>query len=175
MSTAVMSQPVIVAELQRRYPPTLFDRLIDGRATGPVRHAGDGGRQALKEAVLRDLTWLLNSTHAHRADPLHGFAHILTSVLNFGMPALEHVALLPDATRILETAVHEAITRFEPRLARHSLDVRCRFATTPGGQPCLTLNIDADLLTHPVASRIELIADFVTAGEPLVLRSRGAA
>jgi type VI secretion system protein ImpF len=174
MNTAAMSQTVIAEERLRRYPPTLFDRLIDGRAAGPVRPARDGGRHALKAAVLRDLTWLLNSTHAHGADPLRAFPHILTSVLNFGLPALEHVALLPDATRILEAEVRETITRFEPRIARHSLDVRCRFATTPGGRPCLALSIDADLLTHPVPSRIELLADFVAAGEPLVLRSRGA-
>lgn len=168
-----MLPPATADELQRRYPPCLFDRLIGGRA--PARTIAETGRRSLHDAVLRDLTWLLGSVNARGVDRLRDFPHIVGSVLNYGRRELSHASLHADAARLLAAEVHEAIVRFEPRIARESLDVQCRPAVTPGGQPCLELRIEGDLATPPTPTRIVLIADFVTAGEGLVFRSGGAA
>ncbi|MFX1762475.1 type VI secretion system baseplate subunit TssE [Paraburkholderia sp. A1RI-2L] len=172
MSHVTMPHSAALEDIQRRYPPCLFDRLISGRE--PMRPANDARRKSLHEAVLRDLAWLLGSINTRGVNNLRDFPQIATSVLNFGIPALEHVTLQAEAARLLEVEVREAIVRFEPRLTRDSLDVQCRPATTPGGQPCLELRIEGDLITLPNRTRIVLVADFVEAGEGLVFRSRGS-
>lgn len=171
MSHATTPQSAALEDIQRRYPPCLFDRLIAGRE--PTRTANDARRRSLHDAVLRDLAWLLGSINTRGVNNLREFPHIATSVLNFGIPALEHVTLQAEASRLLEVEVREAIVRFEPRLAHDTLDVQCRPATTPGGQPCLELRIEGDLIALPNRTRIVLVADFVEAGEGLVFRARG--
>lgn len=171
MNHATMPQSAAVEEVQRRYPPCLLDRLIAGRAPTPM--AKDARHKSLHEAILRDLGWLLGSMNARGVSDLRDFPHVANSVLNFGIATPEQVTLQADAARVLEVEVREAITRFEPRIARESLDVQCRPAVTPGGQPCLELRIEGDLITLPVPTRIALVADCAGAGEGLLLRPGG--
>lgn len=163
-----MPQTVTAEEVARHYPPCLFDRLIGAR-TG----AAAGGRpKPLHEAVQRDLGWLLGTSQVHDANALRGLAHVVSSVLNYGVPAVEQAALPADAIRKLEADVREAIVRFEPRIARDSLDVSCRPASTPDGRPCVELCIEGDLTAAFSPTRIALVADLFAAGGGFVLRSR---
>ena len=76
--------------LQERLQPSLLDRLTDHAPT-ELRESDDKRtltKQALRQAVLRDLGWLLNAI-AH-GPPLDGgrYPHAEHSVLNYGLPTL---------------------------------------------------------------------------------------
>ena len=78
----------------------------------------------LRQAVLRDLAWLFNTTRLESGQDLSSTPQVQKSVLNFGLPALAgETASTLDPTD-LESAVREAILVYEPRILPASLRVR---------------------------------------------------
>jgi len=110
---------------QERLQPALLDRLTDDRpdlTTEPVESRVLTKSQ-LRAAVLRDLTWLLNTVRLSALQEIDTFPQVEDSVVNFGMPAFSgETASALDITD-LERAIREAITRFEPRLLADTLRV----------------------------------------------------
>ena len=75
---------------QERLQPSLLDRLVD-HAPGEQREGDDKRtltRQALRQAVLRDLGWLFNATGHGLAYDDKRYPHAARSVLNYGLPML---------------------------------------------------------------------------------------
>ncbi len=83
-----------MAELtpQDRLQPALLDRLTDDepeQEAGAARSARHVARQQLRQAVLRDLAWLFNTTRLEPSIDLGDVRRTSErSVLNFGLPAL---------------------------------------------------------------------------------------
>lgn len=112
------------APLRDRLQPALLDRLTD-HEPGRREEAEDRrvmSKAQLREAVLRDLRWLLNAT---QPQPQWNDAapELAASVLNFGLPPIsgERVSGL-DLTHLART-VAQALRRFEPRILPDSLEV----------------------------------------------------
>ena len=111
---------------QDQLQPALLDRLTDdepGKKLEP-RLQRVISKRRLREAVLRDLAWLFNTTRLDaKMDPVT-FPHARRSVINFGLPALSgqlaSTLEIPD----LERAIRQAILDFEPRILPESLQVR---------------------------------------------------
>ena len=107
------------AEARDRLQPALLDRLIrDDPDTGRVISKAE-----LRQAVLRDLSWLFNATQPH---PEWAESHpaLAGTVLNYGLPPLAGQRLSKlDITR-LERTIAETIRRFEPRVLPETLIVR---------------------------------------------------
>ncbi|WP_372623338.1 type VI secretion system baseplate subunit TssE [Falsiroseomonas sp.] len=114
---------------------------------------------ALREAVLRDLLSLLNTT-ATEADPTVGdavlapFPAVRASVLNYGIPGLAgHVRTMDDLVA-LAREIERAIECYEPRLRQ----VRVRPAQPPAGGGALAspvdLVIEAELWGYPVPEHL---------------------
>lgn len=107
-------------------PPSLLDRLTERRpppVDGAVAFVPS--RADLRDAVLRDLSWLLNCASLEATDDLAAYPHVRKSVLNFGMRAWaggRASALDQDG---MERAIREAIVQFEPRILAESVEVRC--------------------------------------------------
>ncbi|MCG5076762.1 type VI secretion system baseplate subunit TssE [Paraburkholderia tagetis] len=114
---------------RRMARPMLFDRLRDdvqqrpAAADSPYRGGSHAG--GLLEAVLRDLSWLLNTACALDERDARRYAEAGRSVLNFGVPAFAGTPLSGIDTPYLENALREAIVCFEPRLQGESVEVRC--------------------------------------------------
>jgi type VI secretion system protein ImpF len=110
---------------QDRLQPALLDRLTDeepGKTQEPLE-ARVLSKRRLRQSVLRDLAWLLNSTRLEAVSELSSAPHVRTSVLNFGLPALSGKgASSLDATE-LTRAIREAVLNFEPRILPASLQV----------------------------------------------------
>lgn len=108
--------------LQERLQPALLDRLIDDEPDKKVESRDQQwiNRVRLREAALRDLTWLLNAT---RLGGLENHPHAHKSVVNFGMPALSGETASTLDIVGLENAVREAILTFEPRIVPSTLQV----------------------------------------------------
>src|SRR5262245_38776430 len=149
-----------MAELttQERLQPSLLDRLIDDE---PGRTQESRDRRVLslprlREAVLRDLAWLFNTTNLEVAEDLAEAPHVARSVLNFGMPELTGSTVAGLDPVALERQVRECICRFEPRLRRQSLEVRVTHAPEESHHRALEFEIVGELLANPIPLQLFL-------------------
>ena len=121
-----------------RLQPVLLDRLtdLDPVSTLEADDARVMNKAQIREAILRDLGWLLNAVQplGRQAD---AYAHAAASVLNFGLPAMSGQLASKVDIGQLERAIKGAILRFEPRVMADSLDVKA-------------LDFDSILDTHNV-------------------------
>jgi len=108
-----------------RLQPTLLDRLTDLDPTSNVEAEDTRvmNKAQIREAVLRDLSWLLNSVK-----PMPGigarFPHADESVLNFGLPPMSGNLASRIDVPLLERTIKQSIVRFEPRVMEDSLEVK---------------------------------------------------
>jgi Baseplate wedge protein gp25 len=106
-----------MAELsaQERLQPSLLDRLIDDDPAST--HEADDKRtltkQALRQAVLRDLGWLLNATGYCPAWDEKRFPNASRSVLNFGLPTMSGQYASSMQRASMEQSLRQAILNFE--------------------------------------------------------------
>jgi type VI secretion system protein ImpF len=149
-----------VAELihRERLQPSLLDRLTDDEPGNPreSREQRDFSLSRLRETVLRDLAWLLNTTNLAAAQDLSAYPEVSGSVLNFGIPDLSGTTLSGTDPAALERTLRQAITDFEPRLIRHTLNVRLEVNEGQMTHHAMTFLIEGDLWAQPVPLRIYL-------------------
>lgn len=132
--------------------PALLDRLTDHDPTRKVEGRDERvlSRAQLRASVLRDLTWLFNSTNLSSSVDLSAYPLVAQSTVNYGLAALagNPVASLEFAE--VERILKEAILRFEPRILPHTLTVRGIPAKDPTGQHnVLSLEITGQLWSQP--------------------------
>ena len=151
-----MAQPAARERLQ----PSLLDRLTD--------HAPDSRResldqqsltmQQLRQAVLRDLAWLLNTTNLATSEDVPG-PLAARSTLNFGIEGFTGLmrASSGGARRAggLEAMLTEAIRSFEPRIRPETVRVRAR-PTREDLLPALVFEIEGELWAQPVPQQLFL-------------------
>lgn len=107
-----------------RLYPSLLDRLTDD-APDQVSAEPESRsirRNQLRQGVLRDLIWLLNTVRPEDG-VFDALPEVQDSVLNFGLPALSGQSLATLDSREMERAIHDAIVRFEPRIDPATLKV----------------------------------------------------
>ena len=76
--------------VRERLQPALLDRLTDDdpESRRESREQRVMSLERLREAVLRDLRWLLNADNLGESVSLEPFPCVAQSVLNFGLPPL---------------------------------------------------------------------------------------
>ena len=106
--------------------PALLDRLTDHAPFKKTEGLDDQtvSKSQLRQYVLRDLTWLLNTINAESVLEFQNLNHVPGSVLNYGIPAFSGSRLSDLDWKAVEETIRDAIIRFEPRLLPHSLVVR---------------------------------------------------
>ncbi len=135
---------------ERRYLPTLFDRLCDdapGEATeAPEAYASS--RAQMRQIIQRDLALLLNTTDQSDLIDAERFPAAAGSSINYGVPALAGGYLSEKKWADIETMIRSAILRFEPRLMPQTLVVR----------PLLKEHASAhyNVLTFEIAGHIQM-------------------
>jgi type VI secretion system protein ImpF len=109
-----------------RLQPSLLDRLTDNEPDKKVEPAGSAAmtRTRLRQAVLRDLAWLLNASNAETETDFEGMPHARTSTINYGVKALSGVSVSQLEFASIDQALHDSILAFEPRLLPDTLQVR---------------------------------------------------
>lgn len=110
---------------QDRLQPALLDRLCDDAPDRTVESVEERvlSRNRLRDAVLRDLSWLLNAMQPTVRDGIAAWPEVENSVINFGMPCFSgETASTLDITE-LERAIRESLLRFEPRIIPGTLKV----------------------------------------------------
>jgi type VI secretion system protein ImpF len=159
-----------------RLQPALLDRLTDLEPASEVE-AGERrvlGKAQLRAAVLRDLSWLLNTVQVLGDDAL-AFPQAIDSVLSYGLPAMAgEIASGIDVGR-LERAIRQAILRFEPRVQREGLQVT---AIEPSGMfdahNVIEIEIRGFLWGHPLPTDLLLRTRIDLEAGHVELRELGA-
>lgn len=105
-------------EAERTVRLSIVDRLIDRdpKAAADPPRSWDQSVAELKAALLRDLTWLLNTRRVIEPAPAQ-YAEVQASLYHYGLPDV--TSLSGDSTAVrrrLARQVEEIIRLFEPRL-----------------------------------------------------------
>ena len=135
-----------------RLKPSLLDRLTDdapNESREAMRHRFANPR-TLRESVIRDLGWLLNSVRLSSVQDLAAYPHVARSVVNFGLPDLAGRTLTSIDVSELEEQLQEAIVAYEPRLIPDTVAVKVQAAPTDTGVNSIHFVIDAMLQAYPV-------------------------
>ena len=156
---------------QERLQPSLLDRLTDHQPGAAQEALADRvlNKKQLREAVLRDLAWLFNTTmqeppiitpDVERQRMWAEAPEARDSVLNFGIPSLSGITVSYLEFPRLEQAIRQAIVRFEPRIDPKTLEVRISNDLATGLKPTsLRLVIKGQMWNQPVPLELLLSAD----------------
>ncbi len=149
-----------MAELSNRdrLQPALLDRLTDDspQETLESREQRVLTLDRLRDVVLRDLGWLLNSQNFECVDDLKDYPEVRSSVINYGIPVLAGMLASGMELRKLEQEVATAIRRFEPRIIADSLAVRVLYSDEAKGRQSLAFEVDGELWAQPLPLRMYL-------------------
>jgi type VI secretion system protein ImpF len=142
--------------VQDRVQPSLLDRLTDDEPKNryETRDHRMFSMSRLREAVLRDLSWLLNASHLEATQDLSEFPDVASSVLNFGIPPLTGLVKEGIDATALSRQILIALRRYEPRLLPDTIRVSLNRATI--GTAAFEFVIEADLWAQPVPLRMLL-------------------
>ncbi len=110
---------------QDRLQPALLDRLTDDDPanTQESMELRVISRPRMRDAVLRDLSWLFNTTFLAAEGTFDRYPEVRRSVLNYGLPALSGQTASSVDPVALEEKVKRAILDHEPRILADSLVV----------------------------------------------------
>ena len=152
-----------------RLQPSLLDRLTDHRPTESRETVEERvlSRQQLRAAVLRDLSWLFNTTRpepeaasmrASEIELWRPYEAARRSVLNFGMPAFAGITKSRLDKTAMEAIIKRAITTFEPRIDAETLIVTIKI-DPQHHHNMLQLTIRGQMWAQPMPLDLLLSAD----------------
>src|SRR5579884_1202785 len=132
--------------------PSVLDRLIDREPH--IRSEAESARaqsyRELKEAVRRDLEWLLNTRRTPEEVP-SPTSELARSVYNYGLPDFSNAALnVPDDRRRIARLMEMTIANFEPRL----INIHVTVQEAVAGSRLLLFHIEASLRMSPAPQRV---------------------
>jgi type VI secretion system protein ImpF len=137
---------------RERLQPSLLDRLTDHT---PTSKKDSPEHQVLtmaevRQAVLRDIGALLNTTNLATVKDLSATPLVAKSTVNFGIPGL--AGMVDSGSRLvaLEREIADAIRAFEPRIRPETLRVRSRDSRDDGAHPAIVFEIEGELWAQPV-------------------------
>jgi type VI secretion system protein ImpF len=141
---------------RERLQPSLLDRLTDN---APDQRRESFDQQTLtmtqlRQAVLRDLAWLLNTTNLAATQDLSATPLAARSAINYGVPGL--AGMVQDAGQLssLETRIAEAIRSFEPRIRPETVQVALRRTTGERATTAVVFEIEGELWAQPVPEQL---------------------
>lgn len=143
---------------RERLQPSLLDRLTDN---APESRREGFDQQTLtfpqlRQAVMRDIAWLLNTTNLATTDDLAGLPLVTKSAVNFGVPGLTGLVGTSSRLSKLESGIAEAIRAFEPRIRPETLVVRLREGDADQPNPAIVFEIEGELWAQPVPEQLFL-------------------
>ena len=152
-----------MAELrqQERLQPSLLDRLTD-EEPDKKQESRDSrvlSLRRLREAVMRDLSWLCNCGNLETTEDLEPYPEVARSVLNFGVRDLSGQTTAGIDEQRIARQLRQAILDFEPRILRKALNVRVEAAADRMSGNALTFYIEGELWAQPVPMHLFLRTD----------------
>jgi type VI secretion system protein ImpF len=167
-----------MAELvaKERLQPALLDRLTDNSTSEHTesREQRVMSYRQLRQSVLRDLSWLLNTTAFEAMQDLSNSPFVARSVINYGIPALSGTNFSSVEPEALALKIKQAIVDFEPRILAASLNVEIIMAAQELSHNALSFKIEGDLWAQPLPVHLFIRSDLdLETGEVTVRESGG--
>ena len=153
--------------IAERLQPSLLDRLTDESPESPSERKDDRviDLRRLREIILRDLSWLLNSSNSESTFDVDRYPNVAKSVLNYGVREVSGVFSTADRALMICTSIAEAITQFEPRIKPGTLDVGLHTEERKS-QSMVVFDIRADMWAQPLPMELYLRTEVdVTTGQ----------
>lgn len=141
-----------------RLLPSLLDRLTDEAPDKKqeVRDQSHMNLRRLREAVLRDLSWLFNATDLGSSVDLDDYPEVRRSVINYGLPSLAGYTASGMEVPELERTIRQTILNFEPRLIANSVKVRALLAESQLDHNLIAFEINGQLWAEPLPENLYL-------------------
>jgi len=141
---------------QERLQPALLDRLTDDEpeASQESRNQRVISIRELRECVLRDLAWLLNTENLGDNDLLERYPAVASSAVNYGMPSLTGYTAHDVDMRRLERRLRQAIIHYEPRILSNTVSVRIQTDTERMSPNAIMFEIEGELWADPMPMRL---------------------
>lgn len=163
-----------MAELtqKERLQPSLLDRLTDDEP-----HSQQESREQrvlsmhkLRESVLRDVSWLLNTDSLESVSDLSAYPEVAQSVLNFGIKDLAGRTVSGSSMSEIEKGLRKAIKIYEPRILPNTLSIHV-LSTDEMSHHALSFDIEADLWAQPLPLHLYLRTEIDTITGDVNLRN----
>jgi len=154
--------------------PSLLDRLADDEPSEKKESRDKRvlSSKQLRLSVIRDLSWLLNSSNREVMGDMDSYPYIKDSVLNYGMPDLSgRVAVGMDIIQ-LEKIIKRIITFFEPRIIKRTLSVKV-LRTEGMDRTAVSFDIEADLWSQPLPLHLYLRTELDLETGEITLEHKG--
>ena len=147
-----------MAELttQERLQPSLLDRLTDNEPdkTQESRDQRVLSLRQLRECVIRDLAWLLNTGNLEETEELEDYPYVKNSVLNYGMRGLTGYTVTTLNVHEIERRLRKVILDYEPRILSNTVKVRMSVDEDEVNQNAVQFEIVGDLWAQPQPLRL---------------------
>jgi type VI secretion system protein ImpF len=142
--------------------PALLDRLTDHDPSRKTESRQERviGRTQLRACVLRDLSWLFNTTNLASDAELASYPLVAQSTLNYGLAPLSGKLVSSLDIPRLERVLKDALLRFEPRILPRTLSVRgLALSEADTHHNVVSFEIKGDLWGHPYPLELLLKTD----------------
>lgn len=141
-----------------RLQPCLLDRLTDDEP-GSASESRDKrvfSSRMMRQAVLRDLSWLLNTAQRIGPEDRENTPEAYTSVLNYGVPDLTGITAGGLDIVSLEKTIMRAVRAFEPRIMPGSLRITAAINENEMSGNALVFEVRGDLWAQPIPEPLYL-------------------
>jgi type VI secretion system protein ImpF len=157
-----------------RLQPSLLDRLTDAepqaRRESPDRRVLSLAQ--LRQAVLRDVGWLLNTAALDAAADLEEFSLVRASTLNYGVPDLTGRSLSGLDPVVIARMIRDALRAFEPRIIDPDVRLIAGGGDHPTAHNALAFEIRGQLWAQPAPVPLVLETEMDLESGQVTVRSR---
>jgi type VI secretion system protein ImpF len=132
--------------------PCLLDRLTDDepRKQQESRTQRAVSIQRYRQAVLRDVAWLLNTYANAEQTGLDEFEEIPSSVLNYGVRIIAGMTVSNVSADDMRYRLTEALQRFEPRITPNSVTITIAADPEEMSHRSICFEIRGNLWVQPI-------------------------
>jgi type VI secretion system protein ImpF len=143
---------------KERLQPSLLDRLTDDEPEARVESRDKRvlSQERLRASVLRDLTWLFNTTQVSALLDMSALPETAKSVLNYGIADLAGHTLSSVDVPKLEALLRDAILHYEPRLIPRTVRVHLEVHANEMSHNSMSFLIEAELWSQPLPLQLYL-------------------
>ena len=143
-----------MAELtpSKKLLPCLLDRLTDDDPGRPQEGRKERvmSAQKYRQAVLRDLAWLLNTYADAEQNGLDEFEEIPSSVLNYGVQNVAGMTVSSLNVDDMQYRLIAALRRFEPRIIPDTVSIVMTVDEEEMSNRSIRFEIRGNLWTQPI-------------------------
>jgi len=158
--------------ITERLQPSLLDRLTDTEPENRTESRDDRviDIRRLREIIVRDLSWLLNTNNQDSQIDADLYPHASRSVLNYGVREVSGDFASAGRAERMRASIQRAVEWFEPRVKQGTLNVTLRVEEKVA-QTVVVFDIHADMWAQPLPMELYLRSEVdVTTGNIRVER-----